>query len=836
MAKIKTYAKNTAVKGEDILIGSKINQNSDTKNHSVDDLAAYILGSSSGFVGSLAIADIPTEGGVYIASESGTYINAGQGDLVTDLSRFLTYIAITDDLLTAVKIEIALPSTGYRLVPDLTTFNALITENTEGESWLIVGDITITSNKSLPANTTLVSRGGVIDGAFTLTGDDSIVGSKESAIFGTSLNIAGAWSSDFTPYMFGAKGSTSATDDTVAIQRCVNVCATLGIKMVMVGSFLANTITFPSGGEIDLYTKCSVQTLSDVDGIIFDGCFVKHTGTFSHRGIEVSRETGTRNIVMTGVFPAGGKFSKFDTFFLSQASIGIDYEAAGNNNGITWNYVQCREHSRTGRSAYTKGAQVSNSNIFNIGIITTPAAIETRMGHIIIQRKAYPIVPHPTLALTYYVGDFYNMPDYSVGVADEYGSDSNLLWHYTGGGIIHQRWADNGAVDYKTINMVSLDGASITVQSQYGITVNGGEIEGNATSVVVGGIGINVSDGVTPESILHIRSMFIGLHTEVNVAQEPLVYTLAKSNVTFGGSLMADGVRVSGAEGGVRFHSWRGSDRLSNVYFAGIQDADVFIIRPINPDFVVYRDMTSAPSLQIDLADLAPDMEYMGDARIDYVVRGEVNLLNIPVGVTKTLVINGGGSEVVNTINGGASDSISIIGTANRSINKITFLMKGVDFKTFVDEDGVKTPLVVEESLTVNGPVVINEPRVAGEAQRFNTTAALGSLYTTWKKTGDVLKGFFGFAEEISDDLFFVNNENAKVRFGTNGRLNDFVILEDGTVHMKEFLIADLPAAGTLGRMAYVTDALTPTYLGTLTAGGAVKCPVFDNGTAWVSH
>ena len=34
---------------------------------------------------------------------------------------------------------------------------------------------------------------------------------------------------------------------------------------------------------------------------------------------------------------------------------------------------------------------------------------------------------------------------------------------------------------------------------------------------------------------------------------------------------------------------------------------------------------------------------------------------------------------------------------------------------------------------------------------------------------------------------------------------------------------------------AYVTDATIPTYLGILTGGGTVKCPVFYNGTAWVS-
>lgn len=49
------------------------------------------------------------------------------------------------------------------------------------------------------------------------------------------------------------------------------------------------------------------------------------------------------------------------------------------------------------------------------------------------------------------------------------------------------------------------------------------------------------------------------------------------------------------------------------------------------------------------------------------------------------------------------------------------------------------------------------------------------------------------------------------------------------------YTVATLPAAGTQGRRAWVTDATLPTFLGTLTGGGAVVCPVFDNGTAWVS-
>jgi len=48
------------------------------------------------------------------------------------------------------------------------------------------------------------------------------------------------------------------------------------------------------------------------------------------------------------------------------------------------------------------------------------------------------------------------------------------------------------------------------------------------------------------------------------------------------------------------------------------------------------------------------------------------------------------------------------------------------------------------------------------------------------------------------------------------------------------FTVATLPA-GTIGMRTYVTDAVTPTFLGVLVGGGAIKSPAFYNGTAWVA-
>ena len=55
-----------------------------------------------------------------------------------------------------------------------------------------------------------------------------------------------------------------------------------------------------------------------------------------------------------------------------------------------------------------------------------------------------------------------------------------------------------------------------------------------------------------------------------------------------------------------------------------------------------------------------------------------------------------------------------------------------------------------------------------------------------------------------------------------------------GTVRTQGYTVATLPAAGTAGRKAYVTNALAPAFGSAVVGGGAVVIPVFDNGTTWI--
>lgn len=59
-------------------------------------------------------------------------------------------------------------------------------------------------------------------------------------------------------------------------------------------------------------------------------------------------------------------------------------------------------------------------------------------------------------------------------------------------------------------------------------------------------------------------------------------------------------------------------------------------------------------------------------------------------------------------------------------------------------------------------------------------------------------------------------------------------VTNGGTMRLMGYTVATLPS-GVVGDTAYVTDATAPTYLGALTGGGGVTCPVFYNGSAWVS-
>jgi hypothetical protein len=78
------------------------------------------------------------------------------------------------------------------------------------------------------------------------------------------------------------------------------------------------------------------------------------------------------------------------------------------------------------------------------------------------------------------------------------------------------------------------------------------------------------------------------------------------------------------------------------------------------------------------------------------------------------------------------------------------------------------------------------------------------------------------------------SRKQAKITETNTGTAGSYV----GTGHLLgPMTVAQLPvaAAGLKGCRATVSDATAPTYLATLVGGGAMACPAFCNGTAWVA-
>jgi hypothetical protein len=117
------------------------------------------------------------------------------------------------------------------------------------------------------------------------------------------------------------------------------------------------------------------------------------------------------------------------------------------------------------------------------------------------------------------------------------------------------------------------------------------------------------------------------------------------------------------------------------------------------------------------------------------------------------------------------------------------------------------------------GIAFYNEPATGGTAQIANRIESEWTDATTATRTSRATITGVNSASTI--DLLTLN-ASGRSEFNT-------------TVKFKAYTVGTLPT-GTIGDMAYVTDASAPTYLATVSGGGAVVCPVFYNGTNWVAH
>ena len=125
---------------------------------------------------------------------------------------------------------------GYDLVFGTSDFNNLITSDTPNGNWLIINNVVLDANKTLPQNTNLIFNGGIISGSFTLTGDNSSIHANVLQIFENDTTFAGTWNIFETFIEWWGVGTDGSINSAQAIERA---------------SFFGGTMHFPDAILID---------------------------------------------------------------------------------------------------------------------------------------------------------------------------------------------------------------------------------------------------------------------------------------------------------------------------------------------------------------------------------------------------------------------------------------------------------------------------------------------------------------------------------------------------------------------------------------------------------
>jgi hypothetical protein len=213
---------------------------------------------------------------------------------------------------------------------------------------------------------------------------------------------------------------------------------------------------------------------------------------------------------------------------------------------------------------------------------------------------------------------------------------------------------------------------------------------------------------------------------------------------------------------------------------------------------------------------------------------------------TGNVSIQNGGSFTDN------GNRLQITGNASGSLaaSSATHFMRKGEFDT---ADGNNVKLTTNQTITgLKSYTDTGALTTALEAVKSKTSGNLVSIYTGNTSAGGILLDINTTTSNSASNvakLLVLNAGSASL--GTplsvqNSGTDTFTVTKTGDVvvntvtlnsvlKLKAYTVGTLPA-GTVGDMAYVTDATVPTYNGTLTGGGAVKIPVFYDGTAWKAH
>lgn len=175
----------------------------------------------------------------------------------------------------------------------------------------------------------------------------------------------------------------------------------------------------------------------------------------------------------------------------------------------------------------------------------------------------------------------------------------------------------------------------------------------------------------------------------------------------------------------------------------------------------------------------------------------------------------GGGGGGITSIVAGTNVTVNSADPANPIVSGST-----PDLQAVTDAGNITTDTVIVKNLSSNSSAWYRYSNI-----RFNNDNGNRVTLDSNNLTTNV-----GVQLELPCALI----PSSTLMVSVNGVLADV----NGNVNtrLKSYTVATLPSSPTQGDEAAVTDATSPTYLGTLTGGGTTYTPVIFNGTIWISH
>lgn len=160
------------------------------------------------------------------------------------------------------------------------------------------------------------------------------------------------------------------------------------------------------------------------------------------------------------------------------------------------------------------------------------------------------------------------------------------------------------------------------------------------------------------------------------------------------------------------------------------------------------------------------------------------------------------------------------IATADAGYVKTTGNQSISGVKTFSESTGVAVNAIASASYSA----ILGQTATTSSAIQATTTSSTGAGVLS--NIGVSGSGFAYVGQNNGSNTFTVNK--------TGDVVTNTVTLAN-VLKLKAYTVGTLPT-GAVGDMAYVTDATAPTYNATVVGGGAIRVPVFYNGTNWTAH